>query len=98
MLPKTVLPFFARALFAAAAAVADGDGERAALARLVGEIDQLAPLIGEAEAQANPHDRVRFGYGWLREDIAKVKQGINAHLLRPRTEPQAVEPLRGAYP
>ncbi|GEM_PF-5896842 len=43
MLPKTVLPFFARALFAAAAAVADGDGERAALARLVGEIDQWAP-------------------------------------------------------
>jgi len=97
MLPKIVLPFFALALFAAAAA-ADGDGERAALARLVGEIDQLAPLISEAEAQANPNDRVRFGYGWLREDIDKVRKGINAHLHRPRTEPQAVAPLRGAYP
>ena len=42
MSPRIVLPFFVLALFAAAAA-ADGDGERAALARLVGEIDQLAP-------------------------------------------------------
>ena len=41
MLPKIVLPFFALAL-PAAAALADGDGERAALARLVGEIDQQA--------------------------------------------------------
>jgi RAQPRD family integrative conjugative element protein len=96
MLPRIVLPFFALAL-PAAAALADGDGERAALARLVGEIDQLAPLIREAESQSSPQDRVRFGYAWLREDIGKVREGINAHLHRPRTEPQAVAPLRGGY-
>lgn len=49
-------------LFFAVPAFADGDGERAALARLVGEIDQLAPLL----KQADPKDRVRFGYEWLR--------------------------------
>jgi RAQPRD family integrative conjugative element protein len=96
MLPRIVLPFFALAL-PASAAMADGDGERAALARLVGEIDQLAPLIREAESQSSPQDRVRFGYAWLREDIDKVREGINAHLHRPRTEPQAVAPLRGGY-
>jgi len=85
-------------LFVAVPAWADGDGERAALARLVGEIDQLTPLLKQAEAQADAKDRVHFGYGWLREDLEKVKAGIRAHLERPRTEPQAVEPLRGEYP
>ena len=78
-------------------AFADSDGERAALARLVGEIDQLAPLLSEAEAKADSKDRVRFGYAWLREDLDKVKAGIRSHLDRPRTEPQAVEPLLGEY-
>lgn len=78
-------------------AFADGDGERAALARLVGEIDQLSPLLSEAEAKADSKDRVRFGYAWLREDLEKVKAGIRSHLDRPRTEPQTVEPLRGEY-
>lgn len=77
---------------------ADGDGERAALARLVGEIDQLTPLLEKAKVQADAKDRVHFGYGWLREDLEKVKAGIRVHLERPRTEPDTVEPLRGAYP
>ncbi len=84
-------------LLSATQAFADSDGERAALARLVGEIDQLAPLLKQAEAQADTKERVRFGYAWLREDLEKVKAGIRGHLDRPRTEPQAVEPLRGEY-
>lgn len=84
-------------LSATTQAFADGDGERAALARLVGEIDQLAPLLQQAEAQADTQERVRFGYAWLREDLEKVKAGIRSHLDRPRTEPQEVAPLRGEY-
>jgi len=85
-------------LLSAMPALADSDGERAALARLVGEIDQLAPLVKEAEAKADPKGRVRFAYAWLREDIEKVKAGIRSHLDRPRTEPQAVTPLHEGYP
>ena len=84
-------------LFSTTQALADSDGERSALARLVGEIDQLAPLVKEAEAKADSTGRVRFAYAWLREDLEKVKAGIRSHLDRPRTEPQAVEPLRGEY-
>jgi hypothetical protein len=54
--------FCSALLLSATPSFADGDGERAALARLVGEIDQLAPLLSEAEAKADSKDRVRFGY------------------------------------
>lgn len=81
------LPVAAHCRCRPAFADGDGDGERAALARLVGEIDQLAPLLKQAEAQADPKDRVRFGYGWLRSDLEKVKAGIRVHLDRPWTGP-----------
>ncbi|MBP1152279.1 MULTISPECIES: RAQPRD family integrative conjugative element protein [unclassified Methylocaldum] len=79
------------------AARADDDGERAALARLIHELDALAPLIAEAETQANPESRVRFHYGWLRQDIEHVKLGIREHIEAPRTTPREFPPLKGDY-
>lgn len=81
----------------AGAAHADGDGERGALVRLVQEIDALAPLVAEAERQADRTGRARFAYDWLREDMEKMKSGIRDHLERPRTEPDAPAPLSGGY-
>jgi hypothetical protein len=46
----------------ATVALADDDGERAAPARVIHEIEALTPPIAEAEAQANPDTRVRFHY------------------------------------
>lgn len=78
-------------------AVADADGEREALARLAHEIEALAPLVAKAEAQAEPDARIRFRYEWLRQDLDRVRSGIQAHIDAPRAEPRKVEPLRGDY-
>ncbi len=82
---------------AACAARADADAERAALARLVGEVDALEPLLQEAERQADARDRSRFAYDLLRADLEHMKEGIREHLERPRTEPRAVAPLPADY-
>jgi RAQPRD family integrative conjugative element protein len=78
-------------------AVADADGERAALARITHELEAIEPLITEAAAQANPDARIRFQYDWLRQDLIKIQQGLQAHLDAPRSEPRTFPPLRGDY-
>lgn len=78
-------------------AFADTDGEREALVRLAHEIEALAPLVAKAEAQAEPDARIRFRYEWLRQDLERVRAGIQAHIDAPRAEPRKVEPLRGDY-
>jgi len=78
-------------------AVADADGERAALARIVHELEVLEPLIRKAESQANPDARIRFRYDWLRQDLSRIQQGIQEHIDVPRSEPRTFPPLRGDY-
>ena len=78
-------------------AIADADGEREALARLAHELEALAPLVAQAEAQANSDARIRFRYDWLRRDLERVRAGIQEHVDAPRAEPRKVEPLRGDY-
>ena len=85
------------ALFAAAPVFADADAEREALARLIHEIEALAPLIETAESQASPDTRIRFRYDWLREDLKRIRAGIQEHIDAPRTEPRMFPPLRGDY-
>ncbi len=84
------------ALFASSA-FADLASERSALAKLIYEIDTLTPLIQSAEAQAEPDLRIRFQYAWLRQDLARVRQGIAEHLEAPQSEPRRFPPLRGDY-
>jgi RAQPRD family integrative conjugative element protein len=78
-------------------ALADADAEREALARLAHELEALEPLIARAEAEANPDARIRFQYDWLRQDLVRVRAGIEAHLDAPRGEPRPFPPLRGDY-
>jgi RAQPRD family integrative conjugative element protein len=78
-------------------ASADADGEREVLARIDHELQSIEPLIREAESQANPDARIRFQYDWLRQDLSRVRQGIQAHIDAPRTEPRTFPPLRGDY-
>ncbi|RLJ16715.1 conjugal transfer protein [bacterium endosymbiont of Escarpia laminata] len=78
-------------------ATADSDGERTALARLIHELEALAPLIQEASAQAEPDARIRFQYDWLRQDLTRVRAGIAEHINAPRAEPRKVPPLKGDY-
>ena len=78
-------------------AMADPDGERAALARITHELQALQPLIDEAAAQADPDARIRFQYDWLRQDLDRIRLGIEAHIDTPRAEPRSFPPLRGDY-
>ena len=78
-------------------AIADDDGERAALAKITHELQAIEPLIAEATAQANPDARVRFQYDWLRQDLERIRLGIQEHIDAPRSEPRSFPPLRGDY-
>jgi RAQPRD family integrative conjugative element protein len=78
-------------------AIADADGERAALSRIIHEIQSLEPLIAEAVSQANPDVRIRFQYDWLRQDLSRIRLGIQEHIDAPRSEPRTFPPLRGDY-
>lgn len=91
------LSFLAAGLLAVAGPALAGDGERAALARLIHEIDALSPLIEEAEREADPDARIRFQYDWLRVDLARMRMAIQEHIDAPATEPRSVPPLRGDY-
>jgi len=77
--------------------VADADGERAALARIIHELQAIDPLITEAASQASPDARVRFQYDWLRQDLDRIRLGIQEHIDAPRSEPRTFPPLRGDY-
>ena len=94
-------PLAAAALLALAfivpAALADADAERATLARLLHELKLLEPLIARSKAEADPDARIHFQYDWLRQDLERVRAGIQAHLDAPRNTPRPVPPLRGDY-
>jgi len=76
---------------------ADANAEREALARLSHEIEALTPLVDTAESQASPDARIRFRYDWLRQDLARIRAGIQQHIDAPRVEPRTFPPLRGDY-
>lgn len=86
---STALPF--------QSAFADADAEREVLVRIDHDLDVLEPLIRKAESQAEPDARIHFRYDWLRQDLARVRQGIQDHIDAPRAEPRTFPPLRGDY-
>ena len=76
---------------------ADAEGEREQLARVIHELGAVEPLLRAAESQSDPHARVRFRYDWLRQDLGRVRSGVEEHLQAPRAEPRSFPPLRGDY-
>jgi len=76
---------------------ADTDGERTALTQINHELQSIEPLIRQAESQADPDNRIHFRYDWLHQDLSLVRQGIEAHIDAPRSEPRTFPVLRGDY-
>ena len=76
---------------------ADAQGERESLARVIHELQAVEPLLRAGQAQANPDARVRFRYDWLRQDLQRMRLGIQEHINAPRAEPRSFPPLRGEY-
>jgi RAQPRD family integrative conjugative element protein len=93
---KTLVLLFITIMLARPA-FADAGGERAKLAQLIRELEALEPLMNEAAAQANPDTRIRFQYGWLKQDIDRITLGIREHIDAPRSEPRTFPPLKGDY-
>lgn len=83
--------------FICAPAGADADAEREALAQLVHELASLESLIERAESEADPDARVKLRYNWLRADLERIREGLQAHIDAPRAEPRTFPPLRGDY-
>jgi RAQPRD family integrative conjugative element protein len=88
---------FAGLMVGASQALAGPDAERETLARLIHEIEALEPLIATAESQSSPDARIRFRYDWLRQDLERIRAGIQEHIDVPRNEPRKVPSLRGDY-
>jgi RAQPRD family integrative conjugative element protein len=84
-------------VIAPATVLADADAEREILARFIHEIEALGPLIETAEAQAMRDAGIRFRYDWLRQDLSRIRAGIQDHINAPQAEPRAIPPLRGDY-
>ncbi len=76
---------------------ADAEREREQLARVIHELQAVEPLLRAAESQADPDARVRFRYDWLRQDLERVRSGVEEHIRAPRAEPRGFPPLRGDY-
>lgn len=76
---------------------ADPEGERDALARLVHELDALAPIIADAQGQADTDANLRFEYAWLKDDLLRMKLGLREHMTATRNQPRSFSPLKGDY-
>lgn len=76
---------------------ADPEAERAALLRLVKELDRLELLVDRAERERDTEANIRFRYDWLRSDLDKVKSGVNDYVNRTQLEPISIESIRGNY-
>lgn len=76
---------------------ADTALENETLARIVHVLDSLQPLIQEAQAQQESGERVQFDYVALRQDIQRVKTGIQRKFAENRLEPRIIKPIQGDY-
>jgi RAQPRD family integrative conjugative element protein len=80
------------------ASALDGASERAELAGLLRQIDLLERLALQSEAHAaTTNTRYHFDYARLREDLARVRAGIEDYLSPPRAQPRDPQPLSGNY-
>jgi len=83
---------------ASAAAAANNAAEREALAALARQLD-LLDRLAEHAAASSPHERARyhFDYARLREDVKRVRSGVQDYLVPQRAQPRDPLPLSGDY-
>jgi len=67
--------------------------ERAALARLISELEFIEPMITEAQMKAEKPAETQFEYQALRSDLNKMIDGISDYIKVPKRLPRTIEPL-----
>jgi RAQPRD family integrative conjugative element protein len=79
-------------------AFADEALEHERLAALVRQLDLIDPLAeGAARAASPERARYRFDYHRLREDLKRVRAGVQDYLTPLRAQPRDPSPLIGHY-
>jgi RAQPRD family integrative conjugative element protein len=68
------------------------------LAALVRQLD-LIDRLAEHAAKVSAQDRARYHFDYirLRDDIARVRAGVQGYLVPPRAQPRDLLPLAGEY-
>ena len=79
-------------------AAAEEDAERAQLAAIVRQLDQLQRQAEHASALA-PQERRRYhlDYARLQADLQRVRSGLQDYLAPVRAQPRDVQPLSASY-
>ena len=76
---------------------ADVELERHNLAKLVEEIDFLMRRVDQIKQEKSSDQRVYFHYGRLKEDLNKVRSGINDHITGSLNAGRQIKPVSGHY-
>lgn len=86
-------------LWACKASATDPDLHRQNLANALRQLDLLDRFLVTAAStyQPGPAERHHFDHARLREDLQRVRAGIQAYLSPPRAQPRESEPLAGDY-
>lgn len=86
-------------LWAPGASASDPDLHRQNLANVLHQLDLLDRFLNSVAStyQPSPGDRYHFDHTRLREDLQRVRAGIQAYLSPPRAQPREPEPLAGDY-
>jgi len=78
----------------------DATTEEARLAAILRQLDSLDRIAQQGEGgeqAAGQRNRYHFDYRRLREDIARIRAGIQGYLSPVRAQPRDPQPLNGQY-
>jgi RAQPRD family integrative conjugative element protein len=87
----------AAGLSVGASNAADADLENAQLAALVRQLEILDRLAAQSAASSPVGARYHFDYARLRQDLARVRTGIEDYLSPRRAQPRDPDTLSGEY-
>lgn len=78
---------------------ADTPAQRQELAAALRQLDALERLVVQSASRtsAKPGERYYFDYPRLRDDLARIRIGIQAHLTPSRAQPRDLAELNGNY-
>ncbi|GFE79163.1 hypothetical protein GCM10011487_11630 [Steroidobacter agaridevorans] len=78
-------------------ATADSDLENARLAALMRQLDVLDRLAAQSASSPPANTRYHFDYARLRQDLVRIRTGIEDYLSPSRAQPRDPDTLSGEY-
>lgn len=89
----------AMCFWTSSASATDPDLHRQNLASALHQLDLLDRFLASITSTYQPSsaERYHFDHTRLREDLQRVRAGIQAYLSPPRAQPREPEPLAGDY-